>query len=129
MLQIAREKKIYDNLQCEDLNVFLKHKTAAYDLIVAGDTLVYIGDLSTLFHDVRQALRVNGLFIFNTEINENEDYKMNQSGRFAHQKKYIEGLAKQNHFIVKHYEKAITRMQNNEPVYGHLYVLQCLKSP
>lgn len=129
MLEMAREKNIYDILHCGDFNSFLTNKTAAYDLIVAGDALVYLGNIETLFQMIQQALRNNGYFIFNTEISESEDYKMNQSGRFSHHKKYIETLSKKNNLSVKYYEKVITRMQNNEPVYGHLYVLQRNSSP
>lgn len=124
MLAIAREKNIYDFLHCDNITSFLKKKKSAYHLIIAGDVLVYLGDLSDLFQHIHQALQQQGLFLFNTEINEHENYKMNQSGRFSHQKKYIETLAKKNDFSVIHYEKAMTRMQNNEPVYGHLYLLK-----
>lgn len=124
MLEMATQKSIYDALECDEFNVFLKKKRNAYDLIIAGDALVYVGDLSILFQSVKQALRLKGLFLFNAEISENDDYKMNQSGRFSHQKKYIETLAKKNNLTIIHYEKAVTRMQNNAPVYGHLYVLQ-----
>ncbi len=124
MLETARDKNIYDLLECDDFNAYLAKQNAAFDLIIAGDALVYIGNLTSLFQHVHHALHKNGLFIFNAEISDNEDYKMNQSGRFAHQKKYIEALAKKNHLNVLHYEKAITRLQNNEPVYGHIFVLQ-----
>ncbi len=124
MLAIAREKNSYDQLICEELNAFLAHKTAEYDLILAGDVLVYIGELTSFFKQIQRALRPNGLFVFNTEISDTEDYKMNQSGRFSHQRKYVETLAKQNNLSIFHYEKVMTRTQNNEPVYGHLYVLQ-----
>lgn len=124
MLDIARDKNSYDTLECNDLNSFLTQKNAAYDLIIAGDVLVYIGELDLFFQQIQQALRPGGIFLFNTEISENENYSMNQSGRFSHQKKYIETLAKKNHLDVIHYEKAVTRMQNNEPVYGHLYLLK-----
>ncbi len=124
MLEMAREKNFYDELVCEDFYSFLTNKNTVYDLIMAGDVLVYIGDLGSLFQHVQHTLRANGLFIFNTEISETDDYKMNQSGRFAHQKKYIERLAKQNQLAIVYHEKAMTRMQNNEPVYGYLYVLQ-----
>lgn len=124
MLEIARDKSIYDTLTCADLTSFLSDKKSAYDLVIAGDVLVYIGKLDLLFQEIHEALRKNGLFLFNAEISERDDYTMNQSGRFSHQKKYIETLAKQNHFAVLHYEKAVTRLQNNEPVYGHLYLLK-----
>ncbi|SRR5579883_44204 len=124
MLEVAREKNIYDNLVDEDLSQFLSKKNSDYDLIVAGDVLVYTGDLSTIFQNAYQALVPSGLFAFNTEISEDDDFKMNQSGRFCHHKNYIEKLAKQFQFNIVHYDTSMTRMQNNEPVYGHLFVLE-----
>ncbi|HSW93643.1 MAG TPA: tetratricopeptide repeat protein [Gammaproteobacteria bacterium] len=124
MLEMAHAKSIYDTLHCADLMTFLSEKKAEYDLVIAGDVVVYIGKLDLLFQKTREALRKNGLFLFNAEISVRDDYQMNQSGRFSHQKNYLDTLSKQNHFTVLHYEKAITRLQNSEPVYGHLYLLR-----
>lgn len=126
MLAVAAEKHIYDRLIASELNSFLRNKNMEYDLVLAGDVLVYVGDLADIFHSIKQALRPNGLLVFNTEISPDKDFKVNQSGRFAHTKRYLEQLAQENHFIILHYQQVITRLQNNEPVYGHLYVLQAV---
>lgn len=123
MLEIAADKKIYDQLIEQDLVPFLQDKNSSYDVILAGDVLVYLGDLTDIFKTVHAALREKGLFVFNTEIRDDADYKMNQSGRFAHQKKYLEKMATQNQFKISYYQKVVTRQQNNEPVYGHLFIL------
>ena len=39
----------------------------SYDLIVAADALVYIGDLAPLFVAVETALTADGLFAFSVE--------------------------------------------------------------
>lgn len=124
MLDIAAQKNIYDELITSDLAPFLNDKKSIYDLVVAGDVLVYIGDLNEIFKKVSTSLREKGIFAFNTEIGEDAEFKMNQSGRFSHQKKYLERLAAEHHFKVLYYKTVITRMQNNEPVKGHLFVLQ-----
>lgn len=126
MLAVAAQKQIYTELQAKDLVEFLTNKTKQYDLILAGDTLVYMGDLTQLFALVRQALRPHGLFAFNTEICEEPTFKMNQSGRFSHNKSYLDEEAFKNHFKIVYYQTVITRQQNNEPVYGHLYILRSL---
>lgn len=127
MLAVATEKQIYDALHTNDLTTFLSQQHKAYDLILAGDVLVYLGDLKNLFSSIHQALRTDGYFAFNTEIEEaaeNSEYKMNQSGRFAHQKNYIDQIAVENQLKIIYYQCVVTRMQNGEPVYGHLYILQ-----
>jgi predicted TPR repeat methyltransferase len=124
MLDIAKQKNSYDELILEDFIVFLKNKKSQYDLIMAGDALVYTGDLDMIFAETQQALREQGLLVFNAEICTDVEYKMNQSGRFAHHKQYIDSLAEKYHFDIVHYKPMITRLQNNEPVQGHIYVLQ-----
>lgn len=124
MLEIAAEKQIYDELATDNLEHFLQNKIQAYDLILAGDVLVYIGDLDNLIGKISVALKPGGLFAFNTEISLETDYKMNQSGRFAHQKNYLDLLAEQHHLTIRTYQTVVTRQQNNEPVHGHLYILQ-----
>ncbi|MES2216858.1 MAG: tetratricopeptide repeat protein [Pseudomonadota bacterium] len=123
MLAVAAEKNIYTQLIQSDIATFLNQQQEAYDLIIAADALVYVGDLTTIFTGAAAALRNAGLFAFNTEITDQTDYTMNQSGRFSHQKNYIDSLAEQHNFKVLYYQKTVTRQQNNEPVYGHLYVL------
>jgi predicted TPR repeat methyltransferase len=123
MLVFATQKQLFTQTIAEDIFVFLSKNTQRYGLILAGDVLVYLGDLSALFKSVKNALHPGGLFIFNTEICEDVDFKMNQSGRFSHHKKYIEKLIKENQWDILSYQVVVTRQQNNEPVYGHLYLL------
>jgi predicted TPR repeat methyltransferase len=73
---------------------------------------------------VSEALRDNGLFVFNTEITTEAEFKMNQSGRFSHHKNYLDRLAEKNHLKIAYYKVEVTRLQNNEPVEGHIYVLK-----
>jgi len=102
-------------------------KKQKYDLILAGDVFVYQGDLTNAFATFYHILQPGGLVIFNTEINyQQDDFKLTQSGRFTHHKHYLEQLITQHHFKIIHYETPVTRQQNNEPVYGHLYLLTTL---
>lgn len=124
MLAIAAEKKIYDELICEDFITYLSKERATYDLILAGDVLVYIGDLSATFQYIRQALRPQGLAVFNVEISEKEDYLINPSGRFSHKQSSLENLARNNGLSLVYCQKAVTRLQDNKPVTGQIYVLE-----
>lgn len=124
MLEIAREKNIFDELMQSDLLPFLNNHPDAYDLIVAGDVIVYFGDLTELLPAVAETLRAGGLFVFNAEINESEDFKMTDSGRFTQSRFYLDKLAKQSGLTIKHYEKAALRTQDQAPVYAHVYVLE-----
>lgn len=124
MLAVAQQKNIYDELMMGDFHHYLSNQVDQFDLIIAGDVLVYIGDLKETFKKIYHALKLNGLFVFNTEMTDQSDFLMNTSGRFSHRKNYIEQLATENHFMIHSYETAVTRQQNNEPVLGHIFVLK-----
>jgi len=124
MLAVAKQKNTYDELIVDDFTSYLKGQKNNFDLIIAGDALVYTGELNELFHYAHVALLPHGLFVFNLEITDKPNFHMNQSGRFSHQKEYIDTLAEQSHFKILYYQTTITRQQNNEPVYGHVYVLK-----
>lgn len=123
MLAVAAAKNLFDELVTQELTAFLQEKNQQYDLILAGDVLVYLGDIANLFRLVKKALRPEGIFIFNAEICDESLFKMNQSGRFAHNKEYLDTQLLQNHFTTKSYQCIVTRQQNNQPVYGHLYLV------
>lgn len=124
MLEVAEQKNIYNEYVVSDIVTYLKKQTDQYDLIISGDTLVYLGDLRELFALVAKALRVGGMFAFNTEIIQDEDFQMMQSGRFAHSKEYLDRLIQENKWSIISYKVAATRLQNNEPVFGHVYVVK-----
>lgn len=124
MLALAAAKKCYDQLIAQDITSFLSDKNQQYDVILAGDVLVYVGELENIFSQSYQALRLKGFFIFNAEINDEQDFRLNQSGRFSHHKNYIEKLAEKYGFTLVQYEIAVTRMQHDGQVWGHVYVLQ-----
>ncbi len=125
MLAQAAQKNCYDLLEKSDLLSFLINKKENYDLILAGDVFVYLGDLDSIFKAIWQALRHQGLLIFNTEITTTTtDFRMQQSGRFSHAKKYLDSLAKKYHFQIAYHATITSRQQQNKPVPGYLYVLK-----
>ena len=67
----------------------------AFDLIVAADALVYIGDLAPLFAAVARALASDGLFAFSVETCEGDGFKLEPTMRFAHSRSYVEATARE----------------------------------
>jgi predicted TPR repeat methyltransferase len=95
MVGKARESGIYDALIVGDATALLRRKPpAAFDLVVAADSLVYIGDLAPLFAAVATALTADGLIAFSLETIEGEDFKLPASMRFAHSRAYVEATAR-----------------------------------
>ena len=58
-------------------------------------------------------MRPNGLFLFNAEINEKEDYVMSESGRFKHSKGYLDQLITQTQFQLLSYQVVRLRTQKS----------------
>lgn len=123
MVDVAREKNIYDELHVSDVHHELQ-KQHNLDLIIAGDTFVYIGDLAKTFSDCKNALKKSGLLAFTIEKTSQYPYELQKSARFAHSKKYIEELAKLNNFKILRCDNIVLRKQRNKSVEGYLYVLQ-----
>jgi predicted TPR repeat methyltransferase len=95
MIAKARERGVYDALVAGEAIALMRHQSpAAFDLIVAADTLVYIGDLATLFAAVAAALTPDGLIAFSVESREGDGFSLGASMRFAHSRAYVKATAR-----------------------------------
>ncbi len=126
MLAFAKEKNCYDELICAEINTYLANTKDQFDIVIAGDALVYVGDLTDVFSNVSKILKKDGLFLFNAEISAKKEFVLLPTGRFAHQKAWITKLAKTNNLEVLHYQTIVSRLQNNEPLEGQVFVLRRL---
>ena len=96
MIAKARERQLYDRLVVGDALAMLgREPPGAFDLIVAADSLVYVGDLAPLFGAVGCALTANGLLAFSVETCEGDGFKLEPTMRFAHSGSYIEATARE----------------------------------
>jgi predicted TPR repeat methyltransferase len=96
MIAKARQRGAYDELQVGDAVAMLTSgPREAFDLIVAADVIVYIGDLAPLFAAVGTALVRQGLFAFSVETCEVEGFKLGPTMRFAHSRPYVEATARE----------------------------------
>jgi len=126
MLAKAHEKNLYDKLIEDDINHFLAHAIEDYALIVAADTLVYFGDLTTIFANCRRLLEKNGLLVFSIEVGTVSPYQLQATGRYNHAPYYIEQLAQQHGFAVLDYREVTGRLQQGEAVVSGIFILKIL---
>ncbi len=124
MLEIAAQKNIYAKLVQAELSIFLTEQPDRFDVITAGDVLVYSGDLMPIFSGIVQALKSGGVFVFNLEQGVDHDYQMTASGRFTHKLEYVGQLAAACQLQVVAAEAVTLRIQAETPVQGYLYVLR-----
>lgn len=123
MLDVAKQKSIYDELKVADVEQALE-EFHHLDLIIAADVFTYIGNLELIFKKASQALKNKGIFAFTTEKTAEYPFILQQSARYAHNKQYIEELAAQNELKILHFSSVILRTQKNQPVEGYLFVLR-----
>ncbi len=124
MLERARERGLYDHLECADLSAYLSAAPARYDLIVAADVFVYMGDLAEVFSLVARTLRPHGLFCFTVEAGTGQDFALTPSQRYAHSIDYVRRLARDTDFHVRETVQEIGRSEGEVEVPVFVVVLQ-----
>jgi predicted TPR repeat methyltransferase len=128
MVEIARERGVYDELHVEDLTATLRRGGADVDLVVAADVFIYVGALDESFGAASSALRAGGLFAFSTERCEGDGYRLLPSCRYAHSDGYVRELARRHGFSIREARETILRIENTEPVSGALYLLAAIRN-
>ena len=121
MIDKARDKGVYDHLSVGDvLDV-----SGRYDVAVAADVLVYLGDLTMVMDKVAKALNPNGLFAFTVErLEEGGDWRLGEKSRYAHSEDYVRRAASQAGLSVRVLESVSTRSEAGRPVPGLLVLVQ-----
>jgi predicted TPR repeat methyltransferase len=123
MLDKAAERAVYDGLACADLLTYLNQRPAAWDLAVAADVFVYIGDLAPVFSTVHAALRPGGRFCFSVEAGDGADYVLRPTNRYAHSLDYLRRLAADNGFQILATQAMEARQENGAPIAAHALLL------
>lgn len=123
MIQQAERKRIYNDLMIGDLNNIFASQ-ADMDLVVAADVFTYIGELAEIFQKTYQVLKPGGLFAFTVEKTNEDNYILQRTIRYAHNKHYLERLARDSHFTIERLANIHLRRQHGQPVDGYLMVLR-----
>ena len=123
MLREAKGKNIYDKLIKEYIVDYLSNSSLNFDYFVAIDVFIYIGDLSDVFRLIKSRNKTGGKLVFSTEDCEGDGFSLEQSGRYSHSKKYIQGLCETFGYELCHFETHALRKEKNNYIRGGLYLL------
>lgn len=134
MLVQARRKHLYDRLLERDIVSFLKDEPAdAWDVMVAADVFIYVGDLAPVLRAAAPALRPGGCFLFSIEIADvgaaGCGYELHASGRYRHAEDYVRRAATGHGLTVHHAETVMIRMERGAPVSGRIFIVAKLPEP
>lgn len=126
MIDKARERGVYDVLQVGEVLAQLQAQPARWDLIVAADVFVYLGELDAVLRAAAVALRPGGWLVFSVEqAGPTVDrFTLHEAGRYAHNPRYVLQLAEQAGLQVCAEELTVLRQNMGQDVSGLLYALQ-----
>jgi predicted TPR repeat methyltransferase len=124
MLAHARDRDVYSELECIELTDYLARCAAEFDLVVAADVFIYLGDLTPVFDGVRRALRAGGCMAFSVEAGEQQEFELAVTRRYRHARPYLERLAAEYGFAVDAIETGVLRREAGSDVNGHLALLR-----
>lgn len=125
MIAIARERKVYDQLQVAEITGFLSDCDETFDLVVACDALIYFGDLSLVIAPAVKVLNPDGVIAFSVEAAAQPPWTLTDSGRYVHHVDHIMDVAKELGLNAT-YREAFLRMEYGAEVTA-LYVTMTRK--
>ena len=105
-----------------DLETALTVPNPSYDLILAADTLVYLGDLAAVFQGAAAKLKPDGYFLFTTEAAA-EGFELGPKRRWRHSDAYLRATAQAAGLNVAGLVAAAPRREANVPVDGFAVAL------
>lgn len=123
MIEAANGRGIYDDCILADIEE-PPVEDDSFDLVLAADTLVYIGDLSAVMAAARRALRPDGLFLFSVEKKEQGGFDLGPKRRWRHSEAYLRAVADENGFDLAGLLACVPRTESNVDVPGFAVALQ-----
>lgn len=118
MIEKARSRNIYDSLSMADIDTCLDGDGRRYDLILAADTLVYLGDLTALFAGVARTLGPDGIFLATVEKKDGEGFELGPKRRWRHSEAYLRHVAAEARLDVSGLVECAPRSEAGTPVAG-----------
>jgi predicted TPR repeat methyltransferase len=124
MVEEAKKKNVYDVLLVADIMSFFNDTDEKYDIFIATDVLVYIGNLKGVFQSVQKHSLSNAYFLFSTESSARHDYVLRPTGRYAHSRSYVESLAEEHGFWVEMCQALGIRKERDQWIMGDIFILK-----
>ncbi|MFQ3612905.1 MAG: methyltransferase domain-containing protein [Cyanobacteriota bacterium] len=125
MVEMARQKGLYDQLVQGDLLELLQRTPERYDLILAADVFIYWGDLAQVFPACGRVLTSGGLLAFTVEQGSLSGYALGStSGRFVHSESYIRQQAERVGLDPVYHQDFTLRREGETGVPGAVWCLR-----
>jgi len=117
MLEVARQRAVYDTLIEADMFDYLRSHPRSFDILTAADVLPYLGEVDEFFRCAAHALKANGVAVVLAEmLNGDEPYRLNHTGRFSHNAQYLCRAMEDSGFTIAELRQDAMRHELNRPV-------------
>jgi len=124
MIEEARRRNIYSDLMIQDFETALAAPGLFYDLIIAGDALIYHGDLLPVLSGAARRLDLKGFCLFTVERMTGDSWEQTPANRFRHSEAYLRSCAEKSGFAVTEIVECTLRSESNTPVEGFAVALR-----
>lgn len=124
MVEQAGRKGIYDRLEVRDAVAALTGTVDRFDVIVAADVVVYVGNLAPLLSAARRALAPGGRFVFSAQKGAGNGFALGGDHRYSHSVDYLRGGAEAAGFAVERLDEAVYRTEAGMGVPGLIVILR-----
>lgn len=128
MVEKARLRGGYDQLEVAELTAYLRYNPAAFDVVLSADTLIYFGDMAELLRAARGALRDGGWLVFSAESWDGDGFDIGVSGRYRHSPGYMHAALTRAGFTVTELGAGQVRNEGGQPVDGLIIVAQAVEA-
>ncbi len=110
---------------CGDLMEYLAFQAdESFDLLMAADVLVYLGDLAPVFRAARRVLETGGLFAFTVQSLASSGYSLGADLRYHHSEAYLRAETEISALEVRLLAPCVTRQDAGRPVHCFVVVLE-----
>jgi predicted TPR repeat methyltransferase len=124
MIEKSRQRNLYAELICGDIKPAMEMLDRTFDLAIALDVLIYIGDAAQTIHLVSQALRAEGLLGLTVEKHDGTGFVLRPSQRYAHSLDYVCNLARESELQRTLVQEISLREENGVMIPGQLILFR-----
>jgi predicted TPR repeat methyltransferase len=124
MIELARARNIYDQLEVAEITGWLAGNKDHFDLMTACDCLIYFGDLRQVVLPAAKKLKRDGVLAFTVERGDQYPFRLTDTGRYTHHAQHVREVASEAKLHVARLEEAYLRMEYGAEVTGLFVVLK-----
>lgn len=124
MLERAAATDMYNELIKADVHHYLVSCKRQFDLLIALDVFIYIGEMDSFMASVAPCCHEDTRLVISTELLDGSGFQLQSTGRFAHADKYVEACVMRGGLRIEARHKTVLRIEKGQEVDGMVYFIR-----